>query len=316
MTPSWHLKPGDRTTRAELVARYGGSVQSGGIVPSRTSSFVMVFSDADEGAHFGYSQHDGVTDDGYGFDYTGAGQEGDQVFLRGNKNLLNHTSDRKCLQLFISAGTVPGSSTKWQEYVGEYAVRDDDRGPFRYARAPDKNGNDRTVVVFHLQRLGSGVAPLDIPRTDPTLAAGSPFLVPIEVDRTYISARKASKAGTASRREAELTRKFTSWLESQSRSARRWAIPIAGGTSLMTDYFTEDDKTLFEAKASSSRNDVRMAVGQLHDYRNNLGLNGLRCALLLPKAPAPDLVTLLESIGFGCVVDVNDEFVWLVEARQ
>ena len=84
----------------------------------------------------------------------------------------------------------------------------------------------------------------------------------------------------------------------------------------MTDYFTEDDKTLFEAKASSSRSDVRMAVGQLHDYRNNLRLNGMRCALLLPKAPAPDIVTLLESIGFGCVVDVNNEFVWLVEARQ
>ena len=313
MTSSWHLQPGDRTTRAELVARYGGSVYSGGIVPSTTSSFVMVFSDVDEGAQFGYSQHDGVTDDGLGFDYTGAGQVGNQAFLRGNRTLLNHKADKKRLQLFVSAGTIPGSSTKRQEYVGEYELRQDERGPFRYDRALDTQEDDRTVIVFHLQRLSPGTPPLDVPLSRPATQKAPPFQIPLEVDSTYESARRPSAAGTARRREAELTSSFNSWLVRHGRTARRWAIPIDGGACLLTDYYTDDDNTLFEAKASSSRNDVRMAIGQLHDYRHNLGLDDLRCAVLLPDEPSADLLGLLTSLGFGCVVRVDDEFVWLVD---
>ena len=283
-------------------------------MPSRTSDYVMVFSDITEGAHFGYAQHDGVTDAGEGFDYTGAGQVGDQEFLRGNRTLVNHAEENKRLQLFVAAGTLPGSGRKQQEYVGEYRVRQDDRGPFHYARAVDSRGQDRTVIVFHLERLSSGTAPVRVPRSQPATEPKAPFQVPLEVDRTYVSARRASEAATTRRREAELTSMFNSWLAMQGRSANRWAIPIDSGAALLTDYYTDDDNTLFEAKASSSRNDVRMAIGQLHDYRHNLGVVSLRCALLLPDEPAPDLVDMLRSIGFGCVVRAGTGFRWLIEA--
>jgi hypothetical protein len=315
MDHSWHLQPGDVTTRAELVARYGGSVYTGGIVPSRTSNFVMVFSDVEEGAQFGYAEHDGVTDEGDGFDYTGAGAAGNQYFIRGNRTLLNHRDDDKRLQLFVSAGTRPGSSTKQQEYVGEYELRDDGRGPFRYDKALDKDKRERTVIVFQLRRISPGTSPRNVPRARPIDGEGTPFQVPIEADRTYVSARRAAADGTAHRREAALTSTFNSWLASHGRSATRWSIPIKSASSLLTDYFTADDSTLFEAKASSSRDDVRMAIGQLHDYRHNLGLDPLRCALLLPDEPAPDLIHLLGTIGFGCIVRADNEFHWLVEPR-
>lgn len=71
-----HLRAGDIVTRADLVVEYGGSVQSGGIVPSNTSNSVFVFTDPAEGTQFGYV-YDGFSPDGTVFHYTGAGRDGD-----------------------------------------------------------------------------------------------------------------------------------------------------------------------------------------------------------------------------------------------
>ncbi|OAH51053.1 hypothetical protein AYL44_01865 [Microbacterium oleivorans] len=51
---AFRLRAGDIVTRADLVVEHGGSVQSGGIVPSNTSNSVFVFTDPAEGTQFGY----------------------------------------------------------------------------------------------------------------------------------------------------------------------------------------------------------------------------------------------------------------------
>ena len=50
----WHLTIGDRTTRADVAARYGGS-RFPGISPSTQSPNIFIYSDKDEAAVYGYS---------------------------------------------------------------------------------------------------------------------------------------------------------------------------------------------------------------------------------------------------------------------
>lgn len=301
------------TTRAELVATYGGSVYSGGVVPSTRSEYVMVFSDLREGAQFGYALHDGETSDGRAFNYTGAGQDGDQQFKLGNKTLLNHKSEGKRLQLFVADGVVQGTSTKRQKYMGEYEVRSDDELGFHFATAPDSKGRDRKVIVFHLEKVSRAGRPLPSAPAEPE--ERMPLLVPTEVDKTLISARQGTGGGEAHRREAQLTARFAAWLQSQKESARRWSIPLAGGRSMLTDFYTPHDNTLYEAKASASRTDIRMAIGQLLDYAAHLE-TGIRLSVLLPARPVDDLIHLLEDHGFGCLVQDDSGFSWIARPRE
>ena len=85
--------------RKELHAQYGGSQQSG-ITPCARYPYIFIFT-GKSGEHHGYV--DGWNDENY-FLYTGQGQEGDMVFLRGNKALRDHESDGKRVFLFESAG--------------------------------------------------------------------------------------------------------------------------------------------------------------------------------------------------------------------
>lgn len=283
-------------------------------MPSTTSEYVMVFSDVKEGAHFGYALHDGATPDGTAFNYTGAGQDGDQEFKLGNKTLLNHKSDGRRLQLFVADGVIAGTFTKRQKYLGEYEVRSDEELGFHLATAPDRQGRNREVIVFHLEKV-SAARPSSLPSAV-DLDRSEPVLIPVEVDKTLVSARRGVDDSEAHRKEAELTSHFATWLQKHNRVARRWSIPLATGTSLLTDFYTPHDNTLFEAKASSSRNDVRMAIGQLLDYGSHLE-TGIRLSLLLPEKPVDDLIRLLQSLGFGCLVRDGSSFSWMTRpARQ
>jgi hypothetical protein len=50
---------------------------------------------------------------------------------------------------------------------------------------------------------------------------------------------------------------------------------------------------------------VRLALGQVLDYGRYI--EGSRLAVLLPEAPAADLVELLELYDVGCVVETTPE---------
>lgn len=65
----------------------------------------------------------------------------------------------------------------------------------------------------------------------------------------------------------------------------------------------EERQNLLEAKGSISRQDIRMAVGQLLDYafqmRENFGSPNK--AILLPQEPPQDVVKWLEPLGIKTI---------------
>lgn len=56
---------------------------------------------------------------------------------------------------------------------------------------------------------------------------------------------------------------------------------------------------LIEAKSSCSRPDLRLAIGQLFDYRRGFGAEKVDLVILLPSEPSADDVRLLQSVGIG-----------------
>jgi len=71
----------------------------------------------------------------------------------------------------------------------------------------------------------------------------------------------------AFRRETALVEDFQAYLEVQGDVVKRnELLPSSGSHPLFSDLFNRSRRQLIEAKAGTSRGDVRMAIGQLADY--------------------------------------------------
>jgi hypothetical protein len=108
---------------------------------------------------------------------------------------------------------------------------------------------------------------------------------------------------TASRREAELVQEYAEYLHARGHGTARHKITSPDSTHPMfTDLHDTTDNVLYEAKGASSRNDIRLAIGQLFDYRRYLlDPTPAAIAVLMPTEPAPDMQKLLSSLSIRCV---------------
>jgi hypothetical protein len=98
------------------------------------------------------------------------------------------------------------------------------------------------------------------------------------------------------RREQKLVKDYMIHLERLGHEVCRLKIVAPGEPKpLFTDLYDTTTGTLIEAKGSVRRESIRMAIGQLADYRRHVsnGLNEL--AVLLPSEPRPDLLDLLDT---------------------
>jgi hypothetical protein len=133
---TWTLMPGESIRRSDLHRIFGGSAQ-GGIAPCKNNDEILLF--AEGGEEHGYV--DGPRQNGT-YDYTGEGQFGDQVMLRGNKAIRDHALHGKHLRLFQGAR---GEVT----YLGEFEYV-----THRIERAhASRGGGERNVFVFELRRV-------------------------------------------------------------------------------------------------------------------------------------------------------------------
>ena len=298
------LQVGDIVTRSDLAVEYGGATQ-GGIIASRRSNRVFIFTDHSEGNQFGYV-YDGFTDDGSVLHYTGAGQDGDQLEKGSNSPILTHAEKGRSLHAFVADGVVPGTQTKRQRYLGQFIL--DPGRPFERMPAPDKNGALRTVMVFRLLAVDSIPQHLmdKVGFSELTEEPGS-LEVPMEINSNYFFETAPHVGGLAVRKESQLVDEFVA--SQYGHEFKRWAIRLPEERSpLLTDVYDKTDRVLYEAKAMSARNDVRMAVGQLYDYRRHVNVDDLRCSVLLPARPSADLRNYLETAGLGLVFKDGDRF--------
>ncbi|GAB3269942.1 hypothetical protein [Kineosporia babensis] len=96
------------------------------------------------------------------------------------------------------------------------------------------------------------------------------------------------------RPEAVLENAFCRYLLSQGIAFHRWQITYdSSHRPLLTDVWIPAHQLLVESKASSSRESIREAIGQLIDYTRFVKTS--RRAVLVPEAPSADLLALLHS---------------------
>ncbi|WP_329562822.1 hypothetical protein [Kitasatospora sp. NBC_01266] len=329
------LQIGQIATREQIHKLYGGSPYSGGICPAVDEKNVLVFSDHEVGVSFGY--HDGWLAEGDElgkvFEYTGAGQRGPMEFGgrtgKGNAAVLHHQDMNRRLLLFIAVPKPKGlkAGAKQHRYVGEFYL--DPKNPYEVRPALDVERQERLAIVFRLRPMTDDVAlvPEDmVPPAKETKAQKIPLevtesrLVPPEQSRTAESRRAPTSAIVAKRREAGLCAAFEEYLAAQEHDVRRLQIRIKGKTStLITDLYDATAHVLYEAKGSSSREAVRMALGQLLDYRRfahtDENPEDPRCAVLLPELPDQDLQELLASHDIAIVHRAGDDFLEVPATR-
>lgn len=136
------------------------------------------------------------------------------------------------------------------------------------------------------------------PATARPVASDRVEFVPPEISEVIeypVSPRSGEKAR---REESQLVKRFESWLTSRGHRIERAKIrPIGESSYLFTDTYDVDSKILYEAKSSSDRATVRLAVGQLLDYLRFLPEAG--GAVLLPDEPTYDLQKFVAACGLG-----------------
>jgi hypothetical protein len=280
----WNLKPGEMIERVKLHEEFGGRTQ-GGIGPSRQTPNVFVFTDPAVGEQYGYI--DAWREDGC-FHYTGEGQRADQQMKSGNKAILEHEQDGRALRLFTGARGII-------RYEGEFVL--DHEQPWYTTDAPEIDPlQTRSVIVFRMR-------PKDVPakpsksKLDAVAAETGVTEVPVEeqwTEKAFVNPTR--EPFEIERREQKLVKDYMTHLERQGHDVCRLKIVAPGEPKpLFTDLYDTTTGTLIEAKGSVRRESVRMAIGQLADYRRHIG-NGLNeLAVLVPAKPRPDLLDLLDS---------------------
>ncbi|WP_447037684.1 restriction endonuclease [Streptomyces sp. DSM 118878] len=281
---------GAEIRRQELHDTYGGSRQSG-ISHSSRAPVVMCFTDPKKGALYGY--RDGWGPDGL-FHYTGEGQVGDQRMVKGNKAIRNHVDDQRELHVFegVRSGVV--------RYRGQYDLPDPQA--WYRAEALDREGDTRSVIIFKLKprtAVPTGEEPTIsyTPATATTVSDVAPesFLT----TRTPLTPNQ--KPTFAYRRESELLTKFSRHLSDRGHEVSRKRIrPHGERDSLYTDLFDLTENLLIEAKGQATRESIRMAIGQLLDYRRFIEPHP-QLAVLVPSRPREDLRDLCASLAIHTI---------------
>ncbi|MWA11200.1 hypothetical protein [Streptomyces sp. BA2] len=325
------LVPGLVTTRDAIAQAFGcGTFQ--GIEPAADAGKVFVYSDPSAGEEYGYTFDGRADDDEFGalYLYTGAGARGDQVVSGRNKSLRYHVEDGREIHLFVAHGKVPGSGAMQQRYIGQMVV--DPVKAFDVRRGPGRDGVMRDVLVFRLRPV-EGTEPAwteadNLPPAGDTLVevTAPPVVQPAAVvlpQQTGVKAKKAEQHSTSEtvadipagqrkvlRREGELVKAFKAHLAAAGHETHSFQITIKGEPGALTpDLYDVQDHVLYEAKGLTTRANVRMAIGQLADYRRYVPQpETLRVAVLLPSAPTPDVQELLAKENIALVYQTDSGF--------
>lgn len=287
ITPiSWPPFPGQRLTRFEINnaeldgIRVGGNPQSG-ITYSKSLSEVLVFM-GEAGEDNGYGKWDFI--DGTRVSYTGAGRIGNQDPNRFDNQYIISAPVSRTIRLFWRS-----HRSDPYEYVGEIKQA----LPWEMKRAPDRNGEDRDVVVFTFDIVGDFFGERHIPasRRAPIITNSDREWTPPSTTDVISS---GSEGGVVKRKEHNLQRDFGEWLLRNGVDVRSQTIE-----GQVPDFVDATNRMVIEAKRSSERHAIRQAIGQVLDYADAARRTGLalKPAILVPVRPDDHRAQLVLNLG-------------------
>ncbi|GAA5207597.1 hypothetical protein [Microbacterium kyungheense] len=297
----WALEVGDTVRRRQLHRQYGGG-QQGGISSSSRTPDIFIFTNPARGSRYGYDLHEGLQADG-SFAYTGEGQSGHQEFTRGNKALLNAADEARTIRVF-------NAQPPYATYVGAFTTGD----PLcSFHEIPGADGNPRRAIIFNLVPLDANPALLapnpgqlrllkpQVGRWDPPDASDINAIV----DATQLPPGDR----VVSRQEFQLQADFGRWLTDRGTPPSRLRLPVAGAI-IEPDMYVEAEGWVVEAKKSTGREYVRMAIGQVLDYTHNARALDAQVTpmILLPGRAEPDLQELTADLGITLASRDGDSF--------
>lgn len=299
-TVNWDIKVGEVIKRTEIHSRYGGGGM-GGIEPSARTPNIFIFT-SDSGTSFGYN-FDEELEDG-SFLYTGDGQLGDQdPTLGGNKAIIEHRKKGRALRLFESA-----EKKTFVRYVGEFELADAEP---EIRRAPDANGDERDVLVFHLVPVGQTkkltkknkeVQSATVTWQNPERNTGDSHTRQITASTTI-----------ATRQEAQLQNRYIEFLRNQGNEVGTYTISIPESNApLRVDLVDRTNRRIIEVKAGTARGYVREAIGQVLEYvfqLKRINNEDWDPVILLPGKPSDDLVSFVSSLGIRLVWESETTFI-------
>jgi hypothetical protein len=140
----------------------------------------------------------------------------------------------------------------------------------------------------------------DLPGTDGVgwNAADTQIAAPPKNYQLDFKIRTSEQVTIARKREAHLLNQYRKWLKWQGRE-----LPTFKCSKLQCDGFEEGRRNLIEAKGATSREHMRMAVGQLFDYEYQAKkkFGRLNKAILVPEKPHEDLEEWLRDLKISLI---------------
>jgi hypothetical protein len=125
----------------------------------------------------------------------------------------------------------------------------------------------------------------------------------VEVETQYTlwaERRSRDELGWLTRAEHELVLQFQKHLQAAGDDVKSKRIQLPAGTAIRTDLFNVSRHQLVEAKDNVSRQKIRMALGQLLDYRRFIDPPP-DSAVLVPSKPGDELIELLARYGISVI---------------
>lgn len=221
-------------------------------------------------------------------------------------NLTVH-SERPDAERFRSPNAVALKLANFAALDPNYGGRGMTRGSKRDAKVWDRYASDEDTLAATAAAIREGREPSTEQYSEPN----GPNITEVEIESQHVEQFQVSVPNhdiEATRREQSLVLNYVDHLKSQGHRVTRHMYRLHGSVSaLVSDLVDETDHVLYEAKGDIRRTSVRMAVGQLLDYRR-FEPHSMRLAILLPRQPAQDLVELIREVPASTVWRTNDGF--------
>ena len=201
------LSVGEEIKRRDLHDRFGGQQQGGMSTPSE-HPLIFLFTTS-HGDLYGYEdrfQADGM------FWYTGEGQVGDMEFVRANRSLRDHEADRRRVFLFEQ------TRKRFVRLVAE--VRCDG---YHLDLRPDRNGQQRKAIVFHLEVIDSDQKP----KSPAPAIEELEVIAPSTLSRLSLNELR-SRALTAASNSTDAKRRIVA-VQNRAEAIRQYALKRADG---------------------------------------------------------------------------------------